>query len=186
MRPTDLPPADRFAHGTRSRYVSGCRCADCREANRLYYHVRVKAKIFGDWNGLVLALTVRRYLRTLSRKGVGYKTVAVACDVSATCLAEVLAGRKKWIRARTQRKVLQVTADAIADGALVSAKQTWKRINELLEEGFTERELARRLGYRTLKIQLNRFFNHGSECESRRAALSNHHAMKGPNDVSSD
>lgn len=40
MRPLDLPPAERFAHGTRSRYVTGCRCAACRESNRLYYHQR--------------------------------------------------------------------------------------------------------------------------------------------------
>lgn len=33
-------PAERFAHGTRSRYVKGCRCAPCRESNRLYYHQR--------------------------------------------------------------------------------------------------------------------------------------------------
>jgi hypothetical protein len=40
MRPHDLPPAERYAHGTRSRYVTGCRCDACREANRLYYHER--------------------------------------------------------------------------------------------------------------------------------------------------
>lgn len=27
-------------HGTRSRYVSGCRCADCRDAHRVYEHDR--------------------------------------------------------------------------------------------------------------------------------------------------
>lgn len=32
-------------HGTRARYVRGCRCAACREANRLAYHARqAKAK----------------------------------------------------------------------------------------------------------------------------------------------
>lgn len=42
MRPLDLPPADRYRHGTRSRYVSGCRCSQCRESNRLAYHERQK------------------------------------------------------------------------------------------------------------------------------------------------
>lgn len=32
-RPADLPPAERFEHGTRARYVSGCRCTECRRAN---------------------------------------------------------------------------------------------------------------------------------------------------------
>lgn len=40
MRPADLPPAERYPHGTRARYVTGCRCAPCRESNRLYYHQR--------------------------------------------------------------------------------------------------------------------------------------------------
>ncbi len=52
MRPADLPPADRYAHGTRARYVSGCRCDDCRRANRLYERARYAARAGGDWNGL--------------------------------------------------------------------------------------------------------------------------------------
>lgn len=31
---------ERHAHGTRSRYVSGCRCDDCRRANTRAYHER--------------------------------------------------------------------------------------------------------------------------------------------------
>ena len=30
----------RAEHGNRSRYVDGCRCAECREANRLYHESR--------------------------------------------------------------------------------------------------------------------------------------------------
>lgn len=43
MKSLGLPPIERLKHGTRSRYVAGCRCADCRNANRLAYHAR-KAK----------------------------------------------------------------------------------------------------------------------------------------------
>ncbi len=39
-RPLDLPPPERFPHGTRSRYVSGCRCGACRGSNTAYYHDR--------------------------------------------------------------------------------------------------------------------------------------------------
>src|SRR5512141_1207484 len=39
-RPTGLPSPERFAHGTRSRYVGGCRCDGCRAANTAYYHER--------------------------------------------------------------------------------------------------------------------------------------------------
>jgi hypothetical protein len=35
-----MPVADRFKHGTRSRYVCGCRCDACRASNAAYYHER--------------------------------------------------------------------------------------------------------------------------------------------------
>lgn len=40
MRPADLPPAEHYEHGTRARYVSGCRCDNCRAANTRAYHDR--------------------------------------------------------------------------------------------------------------------------------------------------
>ena len=39
-RPSDLPPAEHYAHGSRARYVAGCRCDACRAANCAYYHER--------------------------------------------------------------------------------------------------------------------------------------------------
>lgn len=39
-RPRDLPPADHYPHGTRARYVSGCRCTECRASNTRAYHDR--------------------------------------------------------------------------------------------------------------------------------------------------
>ena len=39
-RPADMPPPERFGHGTRSRYVCGCRCSPCRAANTKAYHER--------------------------------------------------------------------------------------------------------------------------------------------------
>lgn len=39
-RPIDMPSAEHFDHGTRSKYVCGCRCEPCRAANRASYHER--------------------------------------------------------------------------------------------------------------------------------------------------
>lgn len=39
-RPSDLPPAEKYEHGTRARYVAGCRCDDCKRSNREAYHKR--------------------------------------------------------------------------------------------------------------------------------------------------
>lgn len=43
MRPTDLAPAEHFPHGTRARYVCGCRCDECRGANNRRYRERMAA-----------------------------------------------------------------------------------------------------------------------------------------------
>src|ERR1043166_9536506 len=98
------------------------------------------------WNGLVPADAVRAHLLKLSRCGVGYKSVAVAADVSHTSLAKILALTKQQLRAQAARRILAVDRDAVADHALVHAGPTWRRLHRLLSEGFTKRELARRLG----------------------------------------
>jgi hypothetical protein len=209
--------ARRARHGTRARYVSGCRCAPCKVSNARCYHARMARRhaeaadvvpsgppLFGElvragkvhkikrcpgangkrciaggawlrqgggvcaacieratvWNGLVDAAPVRRHLRELSRQGIGYKSVAAAADVGKTLLARVLSRRQLQLRARAARRVLGVEAGAIADHATVPAASTWKRLRRLLREGFSKRELARRLGSRAkspaLQVQRGR------------------------------
>lgn len=213
----DMPPADRFPHGTRSRYVSGCRCDACRGSNTAYYHERqrrakelaraidkpaepreqtwtapdgskrtriyrracpgvgrrpcpILAHLRKDskggvcsvcrerlvWNGLVSTRRARKHLAVLSAAGVGYKTVGAACDVGHTVLAEIISGRKRKIRQSTEARVLSVTAEAIADHALVDAGPTWALLNELVARGFTRAEIAQRLGFTTLALQFRR------------------------------
>lgn len=145
-RPSDLPPAEKWAHGVRARYISGCRCDLCRVANTQYENQRARARRRGDWNGLVPAHAARAHLLNLERGGVGTRSVKEACDVSRTVLSEVKLGRKKRIRARTSKKILEVTLEAIADAALVPAAPTWELIRQLIGEGFTKTRLARELG----------------------------------------
>ena len=159
MRPLDLrPDADLAAnkpHGTRIRYMGGCKCVPCRAANSRYESGRLEARRNGDWNGLVDAGRARRHLRRLSRAGIGRLSVAEACDVGKTSIAEIKNGIKKRIRARTERRILAVDKGAISGGQIVPAVGTWKRISRLLEEGFSKAELARRLGYRRPALQLH-------------------------------
>jgi len=153
VRPASLPPPevlrDRHDHGTRVRYVLGCRCDACRRANTTYAVARYRAqRIAGDWNGLVPAAAARKHLVALSRRGVGLKSVAATSDVPKTTLAAIKARRRVQIRARTERRILSVDAGARGDGSLVSARRTWLLIHRLPEEGYTRGELARRLGSR--------------------------------------
>jgi hypothetical protein len=148
--------AAKHEHGTRVRYMTGCKCMLCRAANSRYETERALARKNGDWNGLVSAEPLRLYLRKLSRLGVGYKTVAAAADVSKTVLFAVLSGRKQQVRSRTFRRCMEVTADAVADRALVKARPTWARVNRLMREGFSKAEIARRIGKKMPALQLGR------------------------------
>ena len=130
-------------HGTRLKYMGGCKCMLCRAANSRYETERAVARKNGDWNGIVDARAARRHILKLSKAGVGYKSVADAASVAHTVVAEIRAGRRLRIRQRTERSILAVTKTAYAGVALIDADPTWKKINTLLDEGFTKSELAR-------------------------------------------
>lgn len=105
------------------------------------------------WDGVVSSVRVRRHLRKLSKRGVGYKAVAAACDVAASTLGDVLAG-EPMVRASTERRVLAVDTAAIADGALVDATTTNARIAAILARGFTRLHVAELLGCVSPALQL--------------------------------
>jgi hypothetical protein len=143
-------------HGTRLRYLAGCRCMLCRAANSRYECERAAARRRGRGNGIVDASRARAHLLRLSRAGVGRDAVRHASDVSRTVLQGIAAGRKTMIRAETERRILAVDASARADGSLVPAGRTWQRIDELLEEGYTKAFIARALGAKTPALQVRR------------------------------
>lgn len=159
-RPDGLKAAAELAaarsHGDRLKYIGGCRCDACRAANTRYERERGEARRAGDWNGLVPAKQARRHLLHLSKLGVGRHSVHDASGVSGTVLVGIVSGAKRSIRARTEKRILAVTAGAAADGALTSAAPTWRRLNALLKDGYTRAELARRLGCTQPSLQLGR------------------------------
>src|SRR5260370_12030990 len=70
------------SHGTRLKYMGGCKCIPCRAANSRYEVERSAARKAGDWNGIVDADRARTHIRKLSKAGVGYKPVADAPGVA--------------------------------------------------------------------------------------------------------
>lgn len=155
LRPVTELAANR-PHGDRLRYLAGCRCFQCRRANSDYERARKAARLAGDWNGCVCASRAREHLLALSKAGVGKRAVAAASDVALSVVDAVRGGRKTRIRARTERRLLAVTADMVSDGALTSARRGLQMIEALRQEGFSKAELARRLGYATPALQFKR------------------------------
>lgn len=153
-----LKPVSELAKGcgTRLRYHAGCRCYFCRTANSAYERERIAARKRGEWNGLVDASAAREHLLKLRKQGVGRDAVNMACDVNTSILQKIARGERTQIRAMTEKRILSVTAGARLDGALISAKKTWRLLDQLLDEGFTKRRLALELGFKGQKLQISR------------------------------
>lgn len=133
-------------HGTRARYMGGCKCMQCRAAHSRYNSesdARIRA---GVRNDLVSTDVAKRHLQALSRMNVGYKAAADAASVCRTVVAMILNGKRTQIRRETEQKILAVDKTAVSDGALIPAGPTWKIINGLVAEGFTKTQIAKWIG----------------------------------------
>jgi predicted transcriptional regulator len=128
----------------------------CRAANARYEGWRVHARKEGDWNGVIPAGRARRHLKLLSRVGIGRRTVAEISGVPQSLVHQIKTGRRRRIRARTERRLFLVTSKAMNEARLVNADSTWRMIGRLSEEGFSKAEIARRLGLRSPCLQIRR------------------------------
>jgi hypothetical protein len=148
--------SSRKAHGSRAKYKGGCRCLLCRAANARYEAERAKARAGGDWNGLVSASAARAHIARLSKDGLGRDAIAAASDIAPAVISRIKSGQSTHIRKHTEDRLLAVSKEAVSDAARVRAYPTWRQIKSLLAEGFTQAELARRLGYESPSLQLGK------------------------------
>jgi hypothetical protein len=149
-RPATLADVEKLAankpHGNRVRYMAGCRCLRCRASNSNYETRRSLLRRAGLWNGLVSSRKARRHVLALSRWGVGYKTVAKVGGISKTVMFKIRSGQRKQIRALTEKRIMDVSRFSVRGSTLIPAEDTWRMIRWLLQEGFTRKALARRIG----------------------------------------
>jgi hypothetical protein len=110
------------------------------------YGVSLRAR--GGCTPLVDAGRARAHILLLQSYGVGGPSIAAACDVSPATPQRIRSGALRMIRRSTERRILDVTPEAVADGAPVPIGVTRTLIAELCEEGFTQTQLAHWLGYR--------------------------------------
>jgi hypothetical protein len=127
-------------HGTRARYVRGCKCLPCRASNASYEAGR---EARAAESVLVDAAAARKHLQWLSDKAVGHKQASKLSGLSWVLLYGIRSGRRTRIRKATAEKVLAIQPIP-ADGARINSYRSRHLIACLLNEGFTMAELARR------------------------------------------
>lgn len=135
----------RHEHGTRGRYLAGCKCFHCRRANSAYCLARIRAQQAGKGNPIIPATRVLEHLAKLRAAGVGYKTAARRAGVAISVVSALMAGRRKNCRKQSEEAILGVTADDAADGAYIDGAATWAMLEQLLRV-MPKTEIARRLG----------------------------------------
>jgi transcriptional regulator with XRE-family HTH domain len=141
--------------GGRGKYACSecrCRCAACRAANTDAMREWRRRKAYGVAS-FVDAVPVRAHVRQLQAAGLGWIRIAELAGVSRSVIAELLYGTAhreptKRVRPTTARQILAVTATlgVLADAAHIDATGTRRRLQALVAIGWSQSELARRLG----------------------------------------
>lgn len=138
--------AQYLEHGKRSKYIAGCHCNRCTKANREYERKQRRLRCTGRSNPLVDAGPAREHLATLAAAGVGYKSAAIAAGLSQSTVFGIKRGARRFVSARNLARILAVTDEMRGDHALVDAAPTWRRIDRLVEAGYTKAQLAEWMG----------------------------------------
>lgn len=145
-------PERRYEHGTHACYVlDACRCSLCRTANRAYEADRKRDTMYGRPR-TVDAGPIREHVQALNAAGVGNKTIAKRSGVAHGALWKLMYGAPD--RDGPSRTVRTATAEALlaldpadpallADGALVPAAPTRRKIAAMVAGGWGKAELAR-------------------------------------------
>lgn len=154
-------PRARHQHGTRNAYIlDKCRCRPCTDACAAYERARTRRVIretyHPDESRMVDAEPVRAHVRALSAQGMGWKRVARAANVANGTMYPILYGKgstdpnecrppRKRVRREIAERILAVRLD-LADGFLVDATGTRRRLQALVALGYTREWIAGQIG----------------------------------------
>lgn len=159
------------AHGTRACYVfgpepgqdrkNGCRCEQCKGANRAYARERDRATRRPDEKlepAYVDATPARIHLKVLSSSGLGRREVHRRSGVSQSVLHRIKNGEIRGVRPATLDAILKVSATRKAPAGFVEAAPTWALVDELIAAGVTKKRIGQAItgNERTLALQLRR------------------------------
>jgi hypothetical protein len=142
-------------HGNAKYHLEHCRCYACCRAASMYESNRRRAIAYGRWQPFVDAEPVRQHIRSLGEFGIGWIRLAKLAGVSTGGVSKILYGDRrrglaptKRVRPETALKLLSVepSLDNVGARAAVDGAGTRRRLQALVAAGWTQSELARRLG----------------------------------------
>lgn len=97
------------AHGTRARYVSGCKCLMCKAAASRYAVQRKNARSKGDTRELVDASQIRDRLNQLHQAGMSHRAIAAAAGVSLPIVSGIRSGVKLRVRRHIAKRIVALS-----------------------------------------------------------------------------
>lgn len=92
------------------------------------------------------------HLLELQKAGVGYRQAAKLAGVSAQTVQRIRSGQAVKVKTETIAAVLGVRAK-LAPGAHINAYATRRLLKALRAEGFTEAQIARKVGLRRGRLE---------------------------------
>lgn len=154
-----------MTHGSAHAYIElKCRCAECKEANRVRASVRRRKQIYGIYqNSYIPAEPARQHCLDLAAKGWGTRTIAEKSGVSLTVIKHLLYGRSPAeqtssrygrpaittrILARNAEKIMAVrfSLEDSSGGVLVDSLGLIRRVQALACLGYSMNWQAEALG----------------------------------------
>jgi AraC-like DNA-binding protein len=146
-------------HGTRARYMRGCRCGPCSGAHYRYLVSRQRSVMRGTWEPFADAAPVREHVAALTAAGLTEANVASEAGVSRGQMEHLMHGSNgsapgRRIRHDAAARILAVRPlAAVTPGAgEIDATGTRRRIRALVACGWPQGWLAAQLGVKPPNI----------------------------------
>ena len=133
-------------HGTRARYLRGCKCAECREANRVYGRAYKDAAARGIRRTVPTA-RVLRHVEKLHAAGVEYRAIARAAECCTSVLVAIVNLGQERMSPEIARRILDLGEEARRYNSLAPIDEAARIVTLLEAHGVNRHAVAKSMGW---------------------------------------